>query len=72
VPLTVGPAATLGPEVKVTLPRPRDRKAVNHDVHFKEVRGRVIEYLLGPGRRRPAAAARPALASSAVALEASA
>jgi nitrate/nitrite transport system ATP-binding protein len=72
VPLTVGPAATLGPEVKVTLPRPRDRKAVNHDVRFKEVRGRVIEYLLGPGRRRPAAAARPAPASSAVALEASA
>jgi nitrate/nitrite transport system ATP-binding protein len=59
VPLTAGPAATLGPAIEVALPRPRDRKALNHDKHFKEVRGRVIEYLLGPGRRRPAGTASP-------------
>jgi len=73
VPLTIGPGATLGPAVEVALPRPRDRKAVNHDTRFKEVRGRVIEYLLGPGRRRPAAVASGVPASaSAVAVEASA
>jgi nitrate/nitrite transport system ATP-binding protein len=52
VPLSAGPAATLGPAVEVTLPRPRDRKAVNHDARFKQPRNEVIEYLLGPGRRR--------------------
>ena len=73
VPLTIGPGATLGPAVEVALPRPRDRKAVNHDTRFKEVRGRVIEYLLGPGRRRPSAVASGVPASaSAVAVEASA
>ena len=59
VPLSNGPGATLGPEIRVPLPRPRDRKAVNHDKHFKEVRAQVIEYLLGPGRRRPEPTARP-------------
>jgi nitrate/nitrite transport system ATP-binding protein len=73
VPLTIGPGATLGPAVEVALPRPRDRKAVNRDARFKEVRGRVIDYLLGPGRRRPAPLAEGALASAgAVAIEASA
>jgi hypothetical protein len=45
----------LGPPVTVTIPRPRDRKTVNHDARFKAVRNQVIEYLLGPGRRRGAA-----------------
>jgi nitrate/nitrite transport system ATP-binding protein len=53
IPLSVGPAATLGPAVTVTVPRPRDRKAMNHDAGFKAVRNQVIEYLLGPGKRRP-------------------
>jgi nitrate/nitrite transport system ATP-binding protein len=56
VPMTVGPGATLGPSILVDLPRPRDRKALNHDPHFKTVRGQVIDYLLGPARR---GAARP-------------
>jgi nitrate/nitrite transport system ATP-binding protein len=55
VPLSVGPAATLGPAVEVALPRPRDRKTMNHDARFKAVRNQVIEYLLGPGRRRDGA-----------------
>jgi nitrate/nitrite transport system ATP-binding protein len=54
IPLSVGPAATLGPAVDVTIPRPRDRKALNHDARFKAVRNQVIEYLLGPGKRRTA------------------
>jgi nitrate/nitrite transport system ATP-binding protein len=55
VPLSVGPAATLGPAVEVNIPRPRDRKTMNHDAAFKAVRNQVIEYLLGPGRRRDGA-----------------
>ncbi len=58
VPLGVGPGATLGPSVRIDLPRPRDRKAVNHDPRFREIRNSVIGWLLGPGRspaREPAA-----------------
>jgi nitrate/nitrite transport system ATP-binding protein len=51
IPLSMGPAATLGPPIKVDIPRPRDRKAMNHDERFKSVRNQVIEYLIGPGRR---------------------
>ena len=56
IPLSIGPAATLGPPVAVPIPRPRDRKTMNHDARFKAVRNQVIEYLLGPGRRRRGAA----------------
>src|SRR5215467_4094165 len=38
IPLTAGPNATLGPSFKVGIQRPRDRKAINHDPHFKKVR----------------------------------
>src|SRR5438105_1025426 len=31
IPLSAGPNATLGPSVTVHIPRPRDRKAINHD-----------------------------------------
>ena len=58
MPLGAGPGATLGPEVKVQIARPRDRKAINHDPAFKAVRNTVINYLIGAGaRRRPSAAA---------------
>ena len=56
IPLSVGPAATFGPAVAVPIPRPRDRKTMNHDARFKAVRNQVIEYLLEPGRRRGGAA----------------
>jgi nitrate/nitrite transport system ATP-binding protein len=36
----------------VDLARPRDRKAINHDPRFKEIRNEVIAYLTGPGKRR--------------------
>jgi nitrate/nitrite transport system ATP-binding protein len=54
IPLSMGPAATLGPAITVDIARPRDRKAMNHDPAFKAVRNQVIEYLLGPGRHRVA------------------
>jgi len=53
--LCAGPRASLGPEVPVDLPRPRDRKALNHDPHFARIRAQVIESLLRSGARAPAA-----------------
>ncbi|MDB6173119.1 MAG: nitrate transporter ATP-binding protein [Chthoniobacteraceae bacterium] len=49
IPLSAGPGATLGPSVAVDIPRPRDRKAINHDPRYKEIRRKVIGYLLGEG-----------------------
>jgi len=46
IPLTAGPSATLGPSFVVKIPRPRDRKAINHDLHFKQLRRDVIEFML--------------------------
>ena len=54
IPLTPGPGATLGPEFRVTLPRPRDRTAINHDPAFKRLRGAVTEYLVGIAGERAA------------------
>ncbi len=50
--LTPGPGATLGESVTVTLARPRDRKALNHDPEFKRLRALVTNQLLGYGARR--------------------
>lgn len=58
IPLSAGPNATLGPSVKVDIPRPRDRKAINHDPRFKEIRGAVLEYLLGEGGKKRAQVSR--------------
>jgi nitrate/nitrite transport system ATP-binding protein len=46
IPLTPGPGATLGPEFLVNLPRPRDRKAVNHDARYRQLRASITQYLL--------------------------
>ena len=54
IPLTAGPSATLGPSYKVEIPRPRDRKAINHDPHFKEIRHDVIEFMLNSKHQRRA------------------
>ncbi|TPW01145.1 MAG: nitrate/nitrite transport system ATP-binding protein [bacterium] len=47
IPLSRGPRATLGPCLPINLPRPRDRKGINHDPRFQELRAQVIGYLLG-------------------------
>jgi nitrate/nitrite transport system ATP-binding protein len=52
IPLTPGPGAHLGDSVAVTLARPRDRKALNHDPEFKRLRALVTNQLLGYGARR--------------------
>jgi nitrate/nitrite transport system ATP-binding protein len=58
IPLTAGPGATLGPSFRVEIPRPRDRKAINHDPHFKELRREIIEFLLNSQQHRPAMVSR--------------
>ena len=56
IPLNPGPNATLGPEFKVDLPRPRDRSAMNHDATFKALRAKITQYLMKVGLERNAAA----------------
>jgi nitrate/nitrite transport system ATP-binding protein len=41
--------ATLGPEFIVDLPRPRDRRAMNHDPAFVRLRRDVTQYLIAAG-----------------------
>lgn len=61
IPLSAGPAATLGPSFDVQIPRPRDRKGLNHDPEFKRIRREVVDWLLASGheksRREPSFAA---------------
>ena len=52
IPLTAGPNATLGPSFPVKIPHPRDRKAINHDPHFKALRRELTEFLLDSRKDR--------------------
>ena len=52
IPLSAGPGATLGPSIQIDLPRPRDRKTLNHLTRFKEIRAEVIDYLIRSAPRR--------------------
>jgi nitrate/nitrite transport system ATP-binding protein len=54
IPLNPGPGATFGPEFPVNLPRPRDRRAVNHDADFKQIRREITQYLMSVGSGRTA------------------
>ena len=56
IPLDPGPGASLGPSFRIDIPRPRDRRAMNHDVGYKELRRTVTEYLIAAGGRRATAA----------------
>lgn len=49
IPLKPGPNATLGPVFYVDLERPRDKKALNHNQKFKELRTSVNKYLMDVG-----------------------
>ena len=46
IPLSVGPGATLGPEVEVSLDRPRDRRSLQTDPKARRMRHEIINYLL--------------------------
>ncbi len=54
IPLTTGPGATLGQEFPVTLARPRDRRAVNHDEEYRRIRREVTQSLMEIGAERSA------------------
>ena len=54
IPLDPGPNATLGPEFKVGLPRPRDRAGMNHIPAFKKLRADITAYLMDLGAKRDA------------------
>ncbi|MEP1442162.1 MAG: nitrate ABC transporter ATP-binding protein [Hyphomicrobiales bacterium] len=54
IPLTPGPNATLGPEFKVDLARPRDRGAMNSNEDFIKLRADVTAYLMEIGLERGA------------------
>jgi nitrate/nitrite transport system ATP-binding protein len=58
IPLTAGPRATLGPSIAVDLPRPRDRKELNHSPRFKEIRREVLDYLLSHGTKQKTSVAK--------------
>ena len=49
IPLSAGPRATLGESIRVDISRPRNRKALNHDSRFIQIRKEVIEFLTGVG-----------------------
>ncbi|PPD45080.1 MAG: nitrate/sulfonate/bicarbonate ABC transporter ATP-binding protein [Methylobacter sp.] len=49
IPLNPGPDATFGPDFPVTIPRPRDRTALNHNEEFKRLRAEITQYLMDIG-----------------------
>ncbi len=52
IPLKPGPNATLGPEFKIDIERPRDKTALNDNPNFKKTRNAIIEYLMDIGEER--------------------
>jgi nitrate/nitrite transport system ATP-binding protein len=54
IPLNPGPDATLGPEFKINIDRPRDKTELNKNEEFKKIRTQIIEYLIDIGEQRTA------------------
>jgi len=52
IPLRPGPNATLGPEFKINIDRPRDKTALNDNPEYKKTRNKIIEYLMDIGSER--------------------
>ena len=52
IPLKPGPNATLGPEFKIDIERPRDKTAMNDNPVYKKTRNAIIEYLMDIGEER--------------------
>jgi nitrate/nitrite transport system ATP-binding protein len=55
IPLDIGPGATLGPSFMVDIPRPRDRRAMNHDARFQQLRAEITQYLIGLSHKQASA-----------------
>jgi len=54
IPLKPGPKATLGPEFKVNIARPRNKTALNDDPEYKKTRNEILEYLMNLGDEQAA------------------
>lgn len=52
IPLNPGPKATLGPEFKIDLARPRNKIEMNHMESFKKTRNSITNYLIEIGEQR--------------------
>jgi nitrate/nitrite transport system ATP-binding protein len=52
IPLKPGPKATLGPEFKINIDRPRDKTLLNDNPEYKKTRNAIIEYLMDIGNER--------------------
>ncbi|NAS10558.1 ATP-binding cassette domain-containing protein [Flavobacteriaceae bacterium R33] len=52
IPLRPGPRATLGPEFKIDIERPRDKTELNDNPFYKKTRNAIIEYLMSIGEER--------------------
>ncbi|MEM9739738.1 MAG: nitrate ABC transporter ATP-binding protein [Pseudomonadota bacterium] len=61
IPLNPGPNATLGPDFKVNLPRPRDRTKINANEEFMTLRRDVTAYLMDVGIAKKRAQIEPPL-----------
>ena len=46
IPLTIGSGATLGPEFKVDIPRPRDKTTLDQDQEYKRLRTEITKYMI--------------------------
>ncbi len=46
IPLTLGPGATLGPEFKVNIPRPRDKNTLDQNDEYKRLRTEITKYMI--------------------------
>lgn len=54
IPLLPGPEATLGPEFKINIDRPRDKTALNDDPEFKKIRNEIMDFLMKIGHEQDA------------------
>jgi nitrate/nitrite transport system ATP-binding protein len=52
IPLSAGPAATLGPNIVVDIERPRDRRELARDPRARALRLQIVEWLLDSAKRR--------------------
>ena len=52
IPLKPGPRATLGPEFRVNLPRPREKNTLNDNEVYKHLRNDIVKYMLEIGHKQ--------------------
>lgn len=57
IPLRPGPNATLGPEFRIPIERPRNKASLNEVPEYKKTRNAIMEYLMDIGAERKSAAA---------------